>query len=136
MATTATRLLDNYIAGRWTPATAATDELDVTNPATGEVLARVPLSGSADLDAAVQAARDALGPWREVSTIGRARKLFELRERLVARHEELARSVTTTDPAMHRWPAAPNAEPMMPLTVSSTTASGMTTMWFFAPPSA
>src|SRR4051812_6854124 len=95
MATTATRLLDNYVAGRWTPATAATDELDVTNPATGEVLARVPLSGAADLDVAVRAARDALGPWREVSTIGRARKLFELRERLVARQEDLARSVTT-----------------------------------------
>jgi malonate-semialdehyde dehydrogenase (acetylating)/methylmalonate-semialdehyde dehydrogenase len=95
MATTATRLLDNYIAGRWTPATAATDELDVTNPATGEVLARVPLSGAADLDVAVRAARDALGPWREVSTIGRARKLFELRERLVARQEDLARAVTS-----------------------------------------
>src|SRR4051794_35740659 len=95
MATTATRLLDNYIAGRWTPATAATDELDVTNPATGEVLARVPLSGAADLDVAVRAARDALGPWREVSTIGRARKLFELRERLVARPEGPARAGAT-----------------------------------------
>jgi malonate-semialdehyde dehydrogenase (acetylating) / methylmalonate-semialdehyde dehydrogenase len=95
MSVTATRLLDNYIAGQWTPATAATDELDVTNPATGEVLARVPLSGSADLDAAVAAARAALGSWRAVSTIARARKLFELRERLVARQEDLARSVTT-----------------------------------------
>src|SRR6201999_1881758 len=85
MATTATRVLDNYIAGRWTPAQAATDLLDVTNPATGEVLARVPLSGQADLDAAVTAARDALPDWRAVSTIARARKLFELRERLVAR---------------------------------------------------
>jgi malonate-semialdehyde dehydrogenase (acetylating) / methylmalonate-semialdehyde dehydrogenase len=61
-APTATRVLDNYIGGQWTPASAATDELDVTNPATGEVLARVPLSGSADLDAAVAAARAALGP--------------------------------------------------------------------------
>jgi malonate-semialdehyde dehydrogenase (acetylating) / methylmalonate-semialdehyde dehydrogenase len=95
MSVTVTRLLDNYIAGHWTPATAATDELDVTNPATGEVLARVPLSGSADLDAAVAAARAALGPWRAVSTIARARKLFELRERLLARQEDLARSVTT-----------------------------------------
>jgi malonate-semialdehyde dehydrogenase (acetylating)/methylmalonate-semialdehyde dehydrogenase len=94
MSTTATRLLDNYIAGRWTPATDATDVLDVTNPATGETLARVPLSGGADLDAAVSAAREALAPWREVSTIGRARKLFELRERLNARSDELARSVT------------------------------------------
>ena len=51
MTATATRLLDNYIAGEWVGAQAATGELDVTNPATGAVLARVPLSGRADLDA-------------------------------------------------------------------------------------
>jgi malonate-semialdehyde dehydrogenase (acetylating)/methylmalonate-semialdehyde dehydrogenase len=95
MSATATRLLDNYIAGEWTPATAATEVLDVVNPATGEALARVPLSGAADLDAAVTAARDALAEWRAISTIARARKLFELRERLLAREEDLARSVTT-----------------------------------------
>jgi malonate-semialdehyde dehydrogenase (acetylating)/methylmalonate-semialdehyde dehydrogenase len=95
MSATATRLLDNYIAGRWTPAEHATEVLDVTNPSTGETLARVPLSGAADLDAAVRAARAALPEWRAVSTIGRARKLFELRERLVARQDELARAVTT-----------------------------------------
>src|SRR3954451_14364622 len=86
----APRLLDNYVGGSWTPA-ASSEALDVTNPATGEVLARVPLSNAADLDAAVAAAREALPAWRDVSTIGRARKLFELRERLVARPKELAR---------------------------------------------
>ena len=95
MAVTATRLIDNYIDGEWTPARAATGELDVINPATGEVLARVPLSGASDLDLAVRAAREALPEWRAVSTIARARKLFELRERLVARQEDMARSVTT-----------------------------------------
>ena len=95
MAVTATRLLDNYIDGEFAPAQAATGELDVLNPANGEVLARVPLSGSGDLDDAVRAAREALPEWRGVSTIARARKLFELRERLVARQEDLARSVTT-----------------------------------------
>jgi malonate-semialdehyde dehydrogenase (acetylating)/methylmalonate-semialdehyde dehydrogenase len=95
MTATATRLLDNYISGQWTPARDPTDVLDVTNPATGAVLARVPLSGRADLDAAVAAARKALPEWRAVSTIARAQKLFELRERLVARKDELARSVTT-----------------------------------------
>jgi malonate-semialdehyde dehydrogenase (acetylating)/methylmalonate-semialdehyde dehydrogenase len=95
MAVTATKLLDNYIDGEWIPAQAATDVLDVLNPANGEVLARVPLSGWADLDTAVRAAREALPEWRGVSTIARARKLFELRERLVARSDDLARSVTT-----------------------------------------
>jgi malonate-semialdehyde dehydrogenase (acetylating) / methylmalonate-semialdehyde dehydrogenase len=95
MAVTATRLLDNYIDGEWTPAQAATDVLDVLNPATGEVLALVPLSGASDLDLAVRAAREALPEWRSVSTIARARKLFELRERLITREEDFARSVTT-----------------------------------------
>src|ERR671931_307953 len=94
MSTTATRLLDNYIGGARTPAT-ADDQLDVTNPATAEVLARVPLSSRGDLDAAVRAAREALPAWRAVSVIQRSRLLFALREGLEARKDELARSVTT-----------------------------------------
>ena len=88
------RLLDNYVGGAWTPAT-STEALPVTNPATGDVLARVPLSSAADLDAAVAAARAALPDWRAVSVIERARKLFALREGLDARREDLARSVTS-----------------------------------------
>jgi malonate-semialdehyde dehydrogenase (acetylating)/methylmalonate-semialdehyde dehydrogenase len=94
MSLATTRLLENYVGGRWTAPDDASEILDVTNPASGEVLARVPLSGAADLDAAVSAARAALPAWREVSTIARARKLFELRARLDARREDLARSVT------------------------------------------
>src|SRR6202020_2182776 len=94
MTATATRLLDNYIAGNWVAAGAATGELDVINPATGAALARVPLSGRADLDAAVAAARASLPEWRAVATIARARLLFDLRERLTRRSEDLARAVT------------------------------------------
>ena len=92
-ATTQTRLLGNYIAGRWAPS-AATEHLDVTNPATGETLARVPLSGAADVDAAVTAARAAFPEWRARSTIERARWLFGLRQLIEAHADELARSVT------------------------------------------
>src|SRR5262245_40408047 len=91
---TGVRLLDNYVAGGWTPSTSS-EALDVTNPATGEVLARVPLSSADDLDAAVRAAREALPAWRAVSVIQRGRILFTLRERLDQRREEMARSVTT-----------------------------------------
>ena len=92
--TSATRVLDNYVGGTWMPASSS-EQLDVTNPATGEVLARVPLSSASDLDAAVRAAREALPAWRAVCVIERGRKLFALRERLDARREDLARSVTT-----------------------------------------
>jgi malonate-semialdehyde dehydrogenase (acetylating)/methylmalonate-semialdehyde dehydrogenase len=95
MTTTTTRLLDNYVNGEWVPVEEPDGLLDVTNPATGAVLARVPLSGASDLDAAVTAATAALPVWREVSTIERARRLFELRQRLSARRDELAQSVTT-----------------------------------------
>src|SRR4051812_11091476 len=94
MATTTTRTLSNYVAGRWTESGSA-DLLDVTNPASNEVIARVPLSTPAELDAAVAAARAALPVWRAVAVPERARRLFALREKLVARREELARSVTT-----------------------------------------
>jgi malonate-semialdehyde dehydrogenase (acetylating)/methylmalonate-semialdehyde dehydrogenase len=87
------RLLDNYIGGRWT-ASSSSATLPVTNPATGEPLARVSLSSADDLDAAVRAARDALPAWRSVSVIERGRRLFALRQALDARREDLARSVT------------------------------------------
>jgi malonate-semialdehyde dehydrogenase (acetylating) / methylmalonate-semialdehyde dehydrogenase len=91
---TRSRVIQNYIGGRWAEA-GGEETLDVTNPATGETLARVPLSSAGDLDAAVEAARRALPEWREVSVPDRARWLFELREALSKRREELARSVTT-----------------------------------------
>ncbi|HVQ59692.1 MAG TPA: CoA-acylating methylmalonate-semialdehyde dehydrogenase [Solirubrobacterales bacterium] len=88
------RTLDNYVGGAWT-ASSGTEKLDVTDPATGEAVAQVPLSTAADLDAAVAAARAALPDWRAVSVIERGRRLFALRDGLDRRREELARSVTT-----------------------------------------
>src|SRR5690242_4395134 len=94
MATTAdTRLLGNYVGGRWVAATAGQQQ-DVRNPATGETLARVPLSGAGDVDAAVQAAKAALPEWRARPVIERARWLFGLRQVIEEHADELARSVT------------------------------------------
>ena len=90
---TETRLLGNYIGGRWVPAIAG-EQLDVSNPASGELLARVPLSGAADVDAAVAAARAAFPAWRSRSTIDRARWLFGFRQVLEAHQDEVARSIT------------------------------------------
>src|SRR5580704_8682313 len=87
------RVLDNFVGGRWVPA-GAVEQLDVTNPATGELLARVPLSGRAEVEAAVAAARAALPGWRAVSVIKRAQFLFRLRQAMVDRAEDLAQSVT------------------------------------------
>lgn len=50
--------------------------------------------------------------------------------------DQASPTVTTTEPAMHRWPAAPKALEMMFSAVLAMIASGITTMWFLAPPSA
>jgi malonate-semialdehyde dehydrogenase (acetylating) / methylmalonate-semialdehyde dehydrogenase len=92
--TITTDLLNNYIGGAWTPSADPAGELDVVAPATGAALARVPLSGAGDVDAAVAAARAALPAWRDVNVIERSRRLFALREGLIARSEDLAQSVT------------------------------------------
>jgi len=85
--------LKNYIGGKWVPST-ATEWLDDTNPATGERIARVPLSPKEDVDAAVQAAKAAWEEWRETPPISRARYFFNLRDIMEQHFEELARIVS------------------------------------------
>ncbi|HYM40829.1 MAG TPA: CoA-acylating methylmalonate-semialdehyde dehydrogenase [Thermoplasmata archaeon] len=85
--------LKNLIGGKWVPSTAR-DWLDDTNPATGERIARVPLSPKEDIDAAVQAALGAWEEWRETPPISRARYFFTLRDLMEGHFEELARIVS------------------------------------------
>jgi malonate-semialdehyde dehydrogenase (acetylating)/methylmalonate-semialdehyde dehydrogenase len=86
--------LRNFIGGGWVPAQ-TTDFLDVPNPATEELLARVPLSGAADVDAAARAARSAYVDWSELSVPERANYMFRYREALLDNRDELIRLVTT-----------------------------------------
>src|SRR5438552_8240390 len=85
--------LQNYVNGAWQRA-AATEYVDVTNPATAEVLARTPLSTSADVDAAVQAAVDAFPAWRRTPPGERVQYLFKLKNLLEDQLDELARIIT------------------------------------------
>jgi malonate-semialdehyde dehydrogenase (acetylating)/methylmalonate-semialdehyde dehydrogenase len=87
------RTLRNYIGGRFVEA-ATSEHLDVTEPATGKLLARVPLSSAADLDDAVRAAQEAFPAWRRTPTIERARRMFTLRQALVENQERIAHLVT------------------------------------------
>ena len=90
---TATRILSNYIGGRWVSAQAS-GVLGVTNPASGDVLARVPLSGIAEVEGAVAAASAALPDWRARSVGERTEFIYALREKFRQRIDELAASVT------------------------------------------
>src|SRR3989442_11259954 len=85
--------LHNYSGGEWvTPA--AADYLDLTNPATGEMLGRVPLSGAREVDEAVAAAQAAFLKWREVPPVARARYLFKLKYLMEQHFDEIAATVT------------------------------------------
>jgi malonate-semialdehyde dehydrogenase (acetylating) / methylmalonate-semialdehyde dehydrogenase len=85
-------VLENYVDGVWVRPEGA-ELLDVPNPSTGALLARVPRSRALDVDAAVAAARRALPRWREVPVAERARRILALRQLLEAHFDELARSV-------------------------------------------
>src|SRR5258708_11592501 len=91
--TGAARILPNYVDGGWALAQASS-LVDVTNPASGEVLARVPLSGTADVERAVAAANAALPAWRARSLGEPTEFIFALRAKFRQRIDELAASVT------------------------------------------
>lgn len=81
------------VGGEWV-ASNATEHGDIFNPSTGEVIARVPMGGTADVDRAVQAAQKAFPEWAETPIVERARVMFRFKNLLEARYEEIARTVT------------------------------------------
>ncbi len=84
--------VENYLGGEWV-ASSGSETLPVTNPATGEYLGQVPLSGSQDVGAAVEAAKRAFPAWRATPAIERARALFRLKTLLEENFEDLATSL-------------------------------------------
>lgn len=88
-----TLTLKNFVNGKWVESRTEHYQ-DVFNPATGEVIARVPISTKDDLDEAVQVAREAFKSWKKVPVPKRARILFKYQQLLVDHHEELAKLVT------------------------------------------
>ncbi len=85
--------LRNYVNGAWRAPEDATC-LEVINPATAEVLAEVPLSPSAEVGKAVQAAQAAFDGWRRVPAEDRIQYLFKLKYLLDEHMDELSRIIT------------------------------------------
>jgi malonate-semialdehyde dehydrogenase (acetylating)/methylmalonate-semialdehyde dehydrogenase len=88
-----TQELENYVQGAWRRS-GATEFVDVLNPATAELLARTPLSTTADVDAAVQSGVDAFPAWRRTPPGERIQYLFKLKNLLEEHLGELARLIT------------------------------------------
>jgi acyl-CoA reductase-like NAD-dependent aldehyde dehydrogenase len=68
--------------------------LDVINPATGQVFARCPEAGRAELDRAVAAARGAFPAWRDLTFAARAERIRTFSDALKADQDTLARLLT------------------------------------------
>jgi malonate-semialdehyde dehydrogenase (acetylating) / methylmalonate-semialdehyde dehydrogenase len=83
----------NYINNEWVEPTAE-EYADVINPATGAVLAKTPLCGKAEVDAAAQVAAAAFPVWRRTPVQDRVQYLFKLRDMLKANMEEISRTIT------------------------------------------
>ncbi|MDN3016323.1 CoA-acylating methylmalonate-semialdehyde dehydrogenase [Paenibacillus sp. BSR1-1] len=87
-----TAILNNYINGAWVSSNSM-QTLDVPNPATNEILTKVPVSTKEDVDLAVAAAKEAFKKWKNVPVPKRARILFKYHYLLTENHEELARLI-------------------------------------------
>ena len=85
--------VQNYIGGRWIPSD-ATRFGEVRNPATDQLLARVPLGGASDVDRAVQAALKAYPAWRATPPVQRLKPLFKLKSLFEEHFEDVARVCT------------------------------------------
>jgi acyl-CoA reductase-like NAD-dependent aldehyde dehydrogenase len=84
----------NFIGGHWV-APADGKHLDNVNPAdTRDLVGRFPLSGAADVDAAVASARRGFEAWRRTTAPARGDVLRRAGEILVGRKDELADAMT------------------------------------------
>ncbi|MEV7524091.1 gamma-aminobutyraldehyde dehydrogenase [Streptomyces sp. NPDC091371] len=86
--TTELRRLRNYIGGEFKDA-ADGRTTEVVNPSTGEAFATAPLSGQADVDAAMAAAAAAFPGWRDTTPSERQKALLKIADAFEARADEL-----------------------------------------------
>jgi len=85
--------IEHWIAGKPTSGE-STRTSPVYNPATGEQQAEVVLATKADLDHAVQVAKDALESWSQASLSARTKVLFAFRELVNNNIDEIAALIT------------------------------------------
>jgi succinate-semialdehyde dehydrogenase/glutarate-semialdehyde dehydrogenase len=81
------------VGGRWLEAESE-ERFEVTNPATGEVVGTVPDGSRADVEAAIDAASEALEGWKSLAAIERARVLRRAADLIRERKDEIAAVMT------------------------------------------
>ncbi|HDR4907450.1 TPA: CoA-acylating methylmalonate-semialdehyde dehydrogenase [Bacillus cereus] len=93
MITTEIKRVKNHINGEWVEST-GTEVEAVPNPATGKIIAYVPLSPKEDVEKAVEAAKAAFETWSKVPVPNRSRKLYKYLQLLQENKDELAKIIT------------------------------------------
>ncbi|MEV0236220.1 aldehyde dehydrogenase family protein [Nonomuraea sp. NPDC050786] len=108
-----------YIGGSWT-ASASDEFIEVVNPATEEIIDRVPAGSPDDVEVAVAAARRAFPSWADLAASERGKLLGAAAELLKQRSEEIAKTIATDMGAPLGF--ALKVQTLMPATVLSSYA--------------
>jgi len=82
-----------FIGGKFTKGT-ATSVFDVSNPATGEILAQLPRMGVEDVEAASRVANEAWSSWRRTTAKERSRILLNMHSLMEKHRDDLATILT------------------------------------------
>jgi betaine-aldehyde dehydrogenase len=83
--------LQNFIGGQWTDMS-YDSRADIIDPSTGEVFATAPVSGAAEVDAAVASAADAFPGWRDATPAERSLALLRIADALEAHADEFVKA--------------------------------------------
>lgn len=84
----------NFVGGKMVESQAS-EHIDVINPATQEVVGRVPLTTHEEFDSAVAVAKEAYKSWKKTPVTARQRVMLKLQELIRRDMDKLAMSVTT-----------------------------------------
>jgi malonate-semialdehyde dehydrogenase (acetylating)/methylmalonate-semialdehyde dehydrogenase len=87
------RTLKFLVNGKWEDS--ASEAHPVTNPSTGEVIARVPFATAAEVDRVVRAAQEAFLKWREVPVVERVQVMYRYKTLLEKYTEDVASVLAT-----------------------------------------
>ncbi|TDD06961.1 aldehyde dehydrogenase family protein [Nonomuraea deserti] len=108
-----------YVGGSWT-ASMSDESIEVVNPATEEIIDRVPAGSPGDVEAAVRAARQAFPRWSDTAAAERGKLLGDAAELLRQRADEIAKTIATDMGAPLGF--ALKVQTLMPATVLSSYA--------------
>lgn len=100
MDTIALSTITNLVDGKPSPST-STRSQPVYNPATGEAAATLPLSTTAELDAAVASAKAAFPAWADTPPMKRARIMFKFKDLLEQNADRIARAISAEHGKTH-----------------------------------